>query len=103
MEVNADLHIHSRFSRATSRDLDPRHLELWGRHKGIGLIGTGDLTHAAWRQELRDMLMPMDNGLYILKEELRLPCIAKDTTQPRFVVSGEISTIYKKDEKTRSP
>ncbi|MBR4068572.1 MAG: UvrD-helicase domain-containing protein [Clostridia bacterium] len=97
----ADLHIHSRFSRATSRDLEPRHLELWGRHKGIGLIGTGDLTHAAWRQELREMLEPAEGGLYTLKEELRLPCTTKDTLQPRFVVSGEISTIYKRDGKTR--
>ena len=97
----ADLHIHSRFSRATSRDLEPRHLELWSRHKGIGLIGTGDLTHAAWRQELREMLEPAEGGLYTLKEELRLPCTTKDTLQPRFVVSGEISTIYKRDGKTR--
>lgn len=97
----ADLHIHSRFSRATSRDLDPQHLELWARRKGLGLIGTGDLTHAAWRQELRDMLMPMDNGLYILKEELRLPCETKDSCRPLFAVTGEISTIYKKNGRTR--
>ncbi len=97
----ADLHIHSRFSRATSRELDPQHLEMWGRRKGLGLIGTGDLTHAAWRQELREMLIPEGNGLYTLKEELRLPCGIPGTVQPRFVVSGEISTIYKKNGKTR--
>lgn len=97
----ADLHIHSRYSRATSRELDPQHLELWGRHKGLELIGTGDLTHAAWRQELREMLVPVGNGLYTLRDELRLPCKTRDTKQPYFAVSGEISTIYKKNGKTR--
>ncbi|MBE5795234.1 MAG: hypothetical protein E7323_11215 [Clostridiales bacterium] len=97
----ADLHIHSRYSRATSRDLDPQHLDLWGRRKGLQLIGTGDLTHAAWREELRETLIPAGNGLYTLKEELRLPCETRDASPPLFVVTGEISTIYKKNGKTR--
>ena len=97
----ADLHIHSRYSRATSRDLDPQHLELWGRRKGLQLIGTGDLTHAAWREELREALQPMGNGLYSLKEEMRLPCQTTNSQSPLFVVPGEISTIYKKNGKTR--
>ena len=46
----ADLHIHSSYSRATSKDCDPEHLDLWARRKGIGLVGTGDFTHPAWRQ-----------------------------------------------------
>ena len=46
----ADLHIHSRFSRATSRDGDAPHLDFWARRKGIGLVGTGDFTHPAWRE-----------------------------------------------------
>ena len=50
----ADLHIHSRFSRATSRDCDLPHLDWWARRKGIQLIGTGDFTHPAWRAEMRD-------------------------------------------------
>ncbi|MFQ6828716.1 MAG: hypothetical protein ACLRSY_03105 [Acutalibacter sp.] len=49
----ADLHIHSRYSRATSRDCDLPHLDLWARKKGIALVGTGDFTHPAWRQELQ--------------------------------------------------
>ncbi|MBQ7867427.1 MAG: UvrD-helicase domain-containing protein [Clostridia bacterium] len=96
----ADLHIHSRFSRATSRDCDAPHLDLWARRKGIGLIGTGDFTHPAWRQELRDMLVPAEEGLYRLKEELVFPCEVQ-ASAPRFVVSGEISTIYKRGGKTR--
>ena len=63
----ADLHIHSRFSRATSRDCDAPHLDLWARRKGISLIGSGDFTHPAWRQELREMLIPAEEGLYRLK------------------------------------
>ena len=54
----ADLHIHSRFSRATSREGDLPHLDWWARRKGIGLVGTGDFTHPAWRAELREQLEP---------------------------------------------
>ena len=41
----ADLHIHSRYSRATSKDCTPEHLDLWARRKGIHIVGTGDFTH----------------------------------------------------------
>ena len=95
-----DLHIHSRFSRATSRDCDAPHLELWARRKGIALVGTGDFTHPAWRQELREMLLPAEDGLYRLKDEFALPCEIVSSA-PRFVISGEISTIYKRCGKTR--
>lgn len=97
----ADLHIHSRFSRATSRECDAPHLDLWARRKGITLVGTGDLTHPAWRQELSEMLIPAEEGFYQLKEELRLPCETLGAQTPRFVLSGEISTIYKRGGKTR--
>lgn len=52
----ADLHIHSKYSRATSHDCEPEMLDLWARRKGIGLVGTGDFTHPAWRAELLDKL-----------------------------------------------
>ena len=96
----ADLHIHSRFSRATSRDCDLPHLDWWARRKGIGLLGTGDFTHPAWRAELREQLLPAGEGVYTLREDLRLP----DTTPgeaPRFVITGEISCIYKRHGRTR--
>ena len=54
----ADLHIHSRFSRATSKDGDLPHLDWWARRKGIRMVGTGDFTHPAWRAELREQLVP---------------------------------------------
>ena len=97
----ADLHIHSRFSRATSRDCDAPHLDLWARRKGISLVGTGDFTHPAWRQELSEMLTPAEEGLYRLKDEFLLPCETANASSPRFVITGEISTIYKRGGKTR--
>ena len=98
----SDLHIHSRFSRATSRDLDAPHLDLWARRKGIQLVGTGDFTHPAWREELREMLIPAEEGFYRLRDGLAQPCRVEGADfAPRFVISGEISTIYKKNGKTR--
>lgn len=98
----ADLHIHSHFSRATSRDCDLAHLDRAARNKGIGLVGTGDFTHPAWRAAMREALIPAEAGLYLLRGESRLPAEAAGADEPaRFVVTGEISTIYKKNGKTR--
>lgn len=98
----SDLHIHSRFSRATSKEGDPEHLELWARKKGIHLVGTGDFTHPQWREELKEKLEPEGNGLYKLKKEYQIrDAMTPDSIDPRFVVTGEISSIYKKKDKTR--
>ena len=97
---NADLHIHSHFSRATSREGDLPHLDWWARRKGIGLVGTGDFTHPAWRAELREQLVPAGEGLYTLRKDLRLSQEAPGPA-PYFVVTGEISCIYKRHGKTR--
>lgn len=98
----SDLHIHSRFSRATSKEGDPEHLELWARKKGIHILGTGDFTHPIWREELKEKLEPAEDGLYRLKKEYRIQDgTTPDDMEPRFVVTGEISSIYKKGEKTR--
>ena len=92
-----DLHIHSRFSRATSKEGTPENLALWAQKKGIKLIGTGDFTHPVWREELKERLCEAEDGLYRLKEEYR----TENTQKTRFVVSGEISSIYKKNGKVR--
>lgn len=98
----ADLHIHSKYSRATSKECVPEFLDLWARKKGITLLGTGDFTHPAWRQELHEKLQPAEPGLYILKEAFRLPQGPfTESALPRFVVTGEISSIYKKNGKVR--
>ncbi len=96
-----DLHIHSRYSRATSRDCTPEYLELWARKKGIHILGTGDFTHPAWREELAEKLEPAEDGLYALKEEYRIREDGVPDSRPRFVVTGEISSIYKKKDKVR--
>ncbi len=96
----ADLHIHSRFSRATSKDCDLPHLDWWARRKGIRLLGSGDFTHPAWRAELKEQLVPAGEGVYELREDLRIPCELSAET-PRFLITGEISSIYKRGGKTR--
>lgn len=98
----ADLHIHSRYSRATSKDCTPEYLDLWARRKGISIVGTGDFTHPAWRQELEEKLEPAEDGLYVLKEEYRIKDETADASAaPRFVITGEISSIYKKHDRVR--
>lgn len=105
MKFIADLHIHSRFSRATSRTLTPESLSLWGQKKGIKVIGTGDFTHPEWVRELKEKFTESENGLFSLKPEYdkeiegEVPssCISKTL----FILSGEISCIYKKNGKTR--
>ena len=96
-----DLHIHSRYSRATSRDLTPESLDFWAARKGIHLVGTGDFTHPAWREELKEKLKPAEDGLYVLDPSLRRREEVPGSSVPRFVISGEISSIYKKNGKVR--
>ena len=69
MKTIADLHIHSRFSMATSKEGTPENLDFWARKKGISLIGTGDFTHPVWREELKERLVSEENGLYRLRDE----------------------------------
>lgn len=102
MKMIADLHIHSRFSMATSKEGTPENLDFWARKKGISLIGTGDFTHPVWREELKERLVSEGNGLYRLRD-----AYVKEESRKfpgegtRFVVSGEISSIYKKNGKNR--
>jgi DNA helicase II / ATP-dependent DNA helicase PcrA len=101
----ADLHIHSKYSRACSRDLTLPNLAWWARRKGIALLGTGDFTHPAWFDHLRENLVPAEPGLYRLSSEddvtRRLPGSLRATAPARFMLSVEISTIYKRDDRTR--
>jgi DNA helicase II / ATP-dependent DNA helicase PcrA len=101
----ADLHVHSKFSRATARNLDLEHIHIWAQLKGITVVGTGDFTHPAWFTEMMEKLEPAEPGLYRLKPAISRCC---DETVPdscrapvRFMLSCEISNIYKKDGRTR--
>ncbi|MHB8763836.1 MAG: endonuclease Q family protein, partial [Deferrisomatales bacterium] len=99
MRFLADLHLHSRFSRATSRELALPELHAWAQRKGLFLLGTGDVTHPQWLEELADQLEPADAGLYRLRPGLAR---AADAGVPgacrgevRFVLQGEVSSIYR--------
>ena len=100
MSFIADFHIHSRYSRATSKDCCPEKLDLGARTKGIDVVGTGDFTHPAWRGELHEKLKQGDDGLYFLKDKFREKNGINEK-KVRFIISGEISSIYKKNGKTR--
>ncbi|MDR3361575.1 MAG: UvrD-helicase domain-containing protein [Desulfovibrio sp.] len=98
----ADLHIHSRYSRATSKKLTPPLLAAWARVKGLHVLGSGDITHGAWRKELKEFLAFDDaSGLYRLADpraaDAALPEYAgKAGATPLFMLQGEISSIYKR-------
>ncbi|MBA3488632.1 MAG: AAA family ATPase, partial [Longispora sp.] len=102
---HADLHIHSKYSRACSKDADLENLAWWARRKGIALLGTGDFTHPAWNQHLNDNLVEAEPGLFTLSPEIDRSVNQKLSKtlrgQTRFMLSVEISTIYKRDGKTR--
>ncbi len=97
----ADLHIHSKFSMATSKKSTPDWLHFWARAKGIGLIGTGDFTHPLWIDLLQEQLVEAETGLYALKPEFVHSADWVSNENPRFMLTAEISTIYKKAGKTR--
>lgn len=101
----ADLHIHSRYSRATSPTCTPEELFKWAQLKGVGVCGTGDCTHPAWFAELSEKLCEDAQGLYALKPALRAAASADvpDSCRApvRFLVTGEISSIYKRGGKVR--
>ncbi|BBM87897.1 UvrD-helicase domain-containing protein [Candidatus Uabimicrobium amorphum] len=106
MIFTADLHIHSRFSRATSKQLTFPNLYRWGQLKGLNLIGTGDFTHPAWFAEIEEYLEPFaDTGLFKLKREYaekidrEIPSACRQDVY--FMLTVEISNIYKKNGRTR--
>ena len=104
MKFFGDFHIHSHFSMATSKLLNPEYLDYWAKIKGIKVIGTGDFSHPGWLKELKEKLEPAEQGLYKLKNEYVLDnpyCKNTDENKTRFVLSAEISNIYKKTGKVR--
>src|SRR4030043_1201843 len=87
MEFIADFHIHSKYSRATSKDMDIAHNAEWAKIKGVTLMGTGDFTHHLLLEELKHNLEDLGNGLFKHKEIY-------------FILTSEISSIYSKKGKT---
>ena len=105
MKLVADIHLHSHYSRATSRNLTLEHLWKWAQLKGVQVVATGDIAHPGWLAELREKLEPAEAGLFRLKAEHtaaladQVPAACRGTV--RFLIGGEISNIYKKHERTR--
>jgi uncharacterized protein (TIGR00375 family) len=105
MSFYADLHLHSRYAWATSRNADLSELAFWARRKGITLLGTGDFTHPAWFGQLHEGLVPAEPGLYRLRDELdravveRLPPSCHGPL--RFLLAVEVSTAFRRDGRSR--
>ncbi|MEK7089975.1 MAG: endonuclease Q family protein [Patescibacteria group bacterium] len=92
MRIVADLHIHSPYARAVSKEMTLENLDYWAGLKGINVMGTGDFTHPAWVKEIRSKLEPAENGLYRLKGK---------NSDTRFMLTAEVSSIYSKGGKVR--
>jgi uncharacterized protein (TIGR00375 family) len=92
MRIIADLQIHSKYSRACSQDLEPGNIGVWAEKKGINVIGTGDLTHPKWLASLKAELEEQKPGLFKLKNK---------TNSSLFMLTGEVSSIYKQGDKVR--
>jgi uncharacterized protein (TIGR00375 family) len=107
MRVICDFHLHSKFSRAVSQDMEPLTLSSWAKRKGILILGTGDFTHPGWLKELKDKLEPAEDGLFKLnpKSEARNPKQSLNykfqIPNTRFILTAEISCIYTKNNRTR--
>lgn len=106
MRFHADLHLHSKYSRACSKDAELEPLTQWAKRKGITLMGTGDFTHPEWFDRLRSGLVAAEPGLFRLRKDLEadvdrdLPSnLAADPV--RFMLSVEVSTVYRRDGRTR--
>jgi len=92
MRTIADLHIHSKYSRATSPQMEVVTLAVWASKKGIGVMATGDFTHPQYLKELKEKLTEDGSGLLVLRQ-------AQNDNPVRFILSGEISCIYKDKDK----
>ncbi len=92
MKFIADLHLHSRYSRATSQEMEVKTLALWAKRKGIKLLGTGDFTHPLYFLDLQSKMNPLGNGLFVLKEE---------PEETHFLLTAEVSNMYSQGGKSR--
>jgi DNA helicase-2/ATP-dependent DNA helicase PcrA len=105
MKYIADLHVHSKYSMATAKNLDLEHMYIAAQLKGITVVATGDVTHPAWVGEIKEKLIPAEKGFFKLKQDIadlcdmHVPLSCRGTV--RFILTSEISSIYKKNDRTR--
>lgn len=95
MEFVADLHLHSKYSRAVSRDMNLQTMALWAQKKGLNILSTGDWTHPLWFREIKQTLVEDADGLFKIKSQ------KLDPKSPSFLLSVEISSIYSQGGKVR--
>ncbi len=96
MKFIADLHIHSKYSRATSKDMILEEIDRWADDKGILVMGTGDFTHPQWFNEIKEKLEPAEAGLFKLKTQYKKKTLKDTLSETRFLLTSEISSIYSK-------
>src|SRR4029450_643245 len=105
MSFYVDLHLHSRYARATSRNADLVELAWWARRKGITVLGTGDFTHPVWFEELKERLVPAEPGLFRLRDELDRAVVERVPPSGhgplRFLLAVEVSTAFHRDGRAR--
>ena len=101
MKYVADLHIHSKYSRSCSKDLTPENIAKWCEIKGIDIVSTADFTHPQWFAELQKSLEPAEPGLYKLRDCHAVGTARNDSGKVRFLVSTELSCIYRRGDKCR--
>jgi uncharacterized protein (TIGR00375 family) len=92
MKFIADFHLHSKYSRATSKEMDLENLDKWASIKGIKILGTGDFTHPEWFKGLKEKLVPAEPGLFKFKN---------GDSATRFILTSEISCVYSKNNRVR--
>ncbi len=100
MKFIADFHIHSKYSRATSKDMVLEELDRWADDKGILVMGTGDFTHPGWFKEIKEKLEPAESGLFKLKPQYKKKTIKGTFAETRFFLSAEISSIFSRDRQS---
>jgi uncharacterized protein (TIGR00375 family) len=102
MRFFADLHIHSRYSRATSKDVSLESLWKWAQIKGISVLGTGDFTHPQWYKELNEKLDISNNNLLKLKDKYKDNSVPDScVNEVSFMLTTEVSCIYSKNGRVR--
>jgi uncharacterized protein (TIGR00375 family) len=97
MKFIADFHVHSKYSRATSKEMDVENMARWANLKGVGLLGTGDFTHPFYFAELKQKLEPLGNGLFTLKKEFKRSAgIVENGSgkEVHFILTTELSNMF---------
>jgi uncharacterized protein (TIGR00375 family) len=101
MKFIADFHVHSKYSRATSKDMDVEHIARWANLKGIGLMGTGDFTHPFYFAELKQKLQQTGYGLFTLKKEFKNSVGNSFQNEIHFMLTAEVSNMFQQGGSSR--